>query len=74
LSFHESASLEIKIRTNYVRIIPLDALADQTAPLTLEDTGLVREQMLKQLDRYIEDLVDLVLAGVQCREQSSTGG
>ena len=27
----------------------------------------LREQMVKQLDRYIEDLVDLVLAGVQHR-------
>ena len=31
----------------------------------------LREQMLKQLDRYVEDLVDLVLAGVQHRQHSS---
>jgi AcrR family transcriptional regulator len=32
----------------------------------------LREPMLKQLDRYIEDLVDLVLAGVQYREHPSS--
>jgi len=34
----------------------------------------LREPMLKQLDRYIEDLVDVVLAGVHYREQSSSTG
>jgi AcrR family transcriptional regulator len=32
----------------------------------------LREQMLKQLDRYIEDLVDLVLTGVQHQVHRST--
>jgi len=31
----------------------------------------LREPMLRQLDRYVEDLVDLVLAGVQYHEPSS---
>lgn len=31
----------------------------------------LREQMLQQLDRYIEDLVDLVITGVQYRIHSS---
>jgi AcrR family transcriptional regulator len=32
----------------------------------------LREQMLKQLDRYVEDLVDLVLTAVQYREHRSS--
>jgi AcrR family transcriptional regulator len=32
----------------------------------------LREPMLRQLDRYVEDLVDVVLAGVHYREQPSS--
>lgn len=34
----------------------------------------LREPMLKQLDRYIDDLIDLILAGVQCREHPPASG
>jgi hypothetical protein len=31
----------------------------------------MREQMLQQLDRYVEDLIDLVLTAVQYRQHRS---
>ena len=84
-SQHKGSSSILAARTIVHRGIARSELPAGTSPALVTDmvAGAIlnhvlatplhlREQMLQQLDRYVEDLIDLVLTAVQYRQHPSS--